>query len=61
MGSSYFFFIIISVASIWVSKTLKRKFKTYSKIQLRRGMSGKEVAIEILYDHGIRDVKVISV
>ena len=61
MGSYYLLIILISLASIWVSNTLKRKFKTYSKLQLRNGMSGKEIAEQMLADHGIRDVEVISV
>lgn len=43
-----------------VSNTLKRKFAKYSKIQLRNGMSGAEVAQKMLSDHGITDVEVIS-
>jgi Zn-dependent membrane protease YugP len=46
---------------MWVSNTLKRKFKKYSALSLRNGMSGKEIAEKMLVDHGIRDVKVISV
>jgi hypothetical protein len=46
---------------MWVSNKLKSKFKTYSQKQLRNGMSGKEIAEKMLNDHGIRDVKVISV
>ena len=41
MGNYYLIIILISLASMWVSNTLKRKFKTYSKLQLRNGMSGK--------------------
>jgi Zn-dependent membrane protease YugP len=61
MGSYYLIIIIISLASMWVSNTLKRKFKKYSALSLRNGMSGKEIAEKMLVDHGIRDVKVISV
>ena len=61
MGSYYLLIILISLASMWVSNTLKRKFKTYSQLKLRNGMSGKEIAEKMLLDHGIRDVKVISV
>ena len=39
---------------------LKSKFKFYSKVHLRNGMSGAEIAQKMLDDHGIRDVKVIS-
>jgi Zn-dependent membrane protease YugP len=61
MGSYYLIIIVISLASMWVSNTLKRKFKTYSELNLRNGMSGKEIAEKMLIDHGIRDVKVVSV
>ena len=61
MGSYYLIVIIISAASMWVSATLKRKFKKYSKVQLQNGLSGKEIAEQMLLDHGIQNVKVISV
>jgi Zn-dependent membrane protease YugP len=61
MGSYYLIIIAISLLSMWVSNKLKSKFKTYSQKQLRNGMSGKEIAEKMLNDHGIRDVKVISV
>ena len=44
-----------------VSNRLKNKFKKYSQVPLSNGMSGKEVAEQMLMDHGIRDVKVVSV
>jgi hypothetical protein len=40
---------------------LKRKFAKYSKTRLRNGMSGAEIAEKMLSDHGISDVKVVSV
>ena len=61
MSSYYLIIIIISFLSMWVSNTLKRKFKSYSQKQLRNGLSGKEIAEQMLNDHGIRGVKVISV
>jgi Zn-dependent membrane protease YugP len=57
------FYILIGVISLvsWlISNTLKKKFKQYSKVQLRNGMSGAEIASKMLADHGINDVKVIS-
>ena len=50
----------IALISWLVSSRLKSKFKTYSKIHLRNGMSGAEIAQKMLDDHGIHDVKVIS-
>ena len=51
----------IMLASWLVSNRLKNKFEKYSKLQLRNGMSGQEIAEKMLADHGIRDVRVISV
>ena len=50
----------IALVSWLVSSKLKSKFKHYSKVQLRNGMSGAEIAEKMLTDHGIRNVKVIS-
>lgn len=50
----------IFLVSWLVSNTLKRKFKEYSKVHLRNGMSGKEIAEKMLADNGITDVQVIS-
>src|SRR5690606_35092136 len=38
----------------------KSKFKQYSQVHLRNGLSGKEIAEKMLRDNGITDVKVIS-
>lgn len=57
------YFLIIGVIALFswiVSSKLKSKFEQYSKISLRNGMSGAEIAEKMLADHGIRDVKVIS-
>ncbi len=50
----------IALVSWLVSSRLKSKFKKYSKVHLRNGMSGAEIAQKMLEDHGIYDVKVIS-
>ncbi len=52
---------IIMLISYLVSSQLKSKFKKYSQMPLSSGMSGKDIAERMLADHGIRDVKVISV
>jgi len=51
----------IMLVSWLISNTLKNKFEKYSKLHLQNGMSGQEIAEKMLADHGIRDVKVISV
>ena len=50
----------IALFSWLVSSRLKSKFEHYSKLTLRNGMSGAEIAEKMLADNGIRDVKVIS-
>ena len=56
----YLVLAVFGIVSSIVSSTLKRKFKQYSKVTLRNGLSGKEIAEQMLIDHGIRDVKVVS-
>ena len=51
----------IFLASWLVSNRLKSKFEHYSHVQLRNGMSGKEIAEKMLHDNGIYDVKVTHV
>lgn len=51
---------IIALVSFAVSSKLKSKFEEYSRVQLRNGMSGAEIATKMLHDNGIYDVKVIS-
>jgi hypothetical protein len=51
---------IISLVSWLVSNKLKNKFKYYSNVQLRNGLSGKEIAKKMLHDNGIYDVQIIS-
>ncbi len=60
MGMYYLILIVFALLSAAVSSTLKRKFKKYSQVQLRNGLSGREIAEQMLADHGIRDVKVVS-
>ncbi len=61
MGLEYYAIIgVITLLSSLISNILKRKFKKYSKVHLRNGMSGAEIAEKMLADHGITDVKVIS-
>lgn len=51
-----FFFLL----SLGVSYRLKSKFKKYSQLGLRSGISGAEAAAKMLKDHGIEDVRIIS-
>lgn len=64
MGGTMGYYIIggaVFLLSMYVSNKLKSKFKLYSKIHLKNGMSGAEIAQKMLDDNGITDVKVISV
>ncbi len=51
---------VIMLVSWLVGQRLQSKFDKYSKLRLRNGMSGAEIAEKMLHDHGIYDVKVIS-
>ena len=60
MWTYYIIIGAIALVSFLVSNKLKSKFEYYSKVQLRNGMSGAEIAQKMLADNGIRDVRVIS-
>lgn len=47
--------------SMLVSMVLKGKFTKYSKVPLRNGLTGREIAEKMLKENGIYDVKVTSV
>jgi Zn-dependent membrane protease YugP len=53
--------IIFGVLGMLISWRLKSKFKTYSETALQSNLSGQEIAERMLADHGIRDVRVITV
>ena len=53
-------FIGIAIISYLVQANLKNKFEKYSKMPLANGMTGRDVAIKMLHDNGIYDVKVTS-
>jgi Zn-dependent membrane protease YugP len=61
MSSIFLVSLIFIGISFLVSSTLKGKFATYSRIPLRNGLSGREVAEKMLRDNGLYDVKVVSV
>ncbi len=61
IGLEYYILLgLIALVSFAVSSRLKSKFEYYSKVHLRNGMSGAEIAEKMLNDHGIYDVRVIS-
>jgi Zn-dependent membrane protease YugP len=56
----YLIFGLIALFGWMVQSRLKNKIKKYSKLRLQNGLSGKEIAEQMLSDHGIYDVQVIS-
>ncbi|WP_101689231.1 zinc metallopeptidase [Dysgonomonas massiliensis] len=60
MALGWIIFGLIALVSFIVSQTLQSKFKKYSQVPLRNGMTGHDVALKMLHDNGIYDVQVIS-
>lgn len=60
MALIWIIFIGIALIGWAVQASLQSRFKKYSKIPLRNGMTGKEVAEKMLHENGIFDVQVIS-
>lgn len=54
----YLIFILITILSYVAQATLKKRFKEYSKVTVGAGMTGRDVALKMLADHGITDVQV---
>lgn len=52
--------VVFMIIGFAVQQRLKSKFKKYGKIGLQNGLSGKEIAEQMLRDNGISDVQVIS-
>lgn len=53
-------FIGVTVLSYIVQYSFQKNFAKASQIPLLNGMAGREIAVRMLSDHGIRDVKVTS-
>lgn len=60
-GSAWLLMIVIALVSFLVQMRFKSKFRQYAEMPLLSGLSGQEVAEKMLRDHGIFDVRVISV
>jgi len=57
----YFVIIgIFSVIGMIISGRLRSKFAHYSKVPIRAGMSGAEIAQQMLRHYGISDVKIVQ-
>lgn len=61
MIGAYIIGILFAVVGMIVSGILKSKFKKYSEIPVRGGLTGKDIAERMLAENGIHDVQVISV
>jgi uncharacterized protein len=60
-NSAWFLMIIVALVSFIVQWRFKSKFKEYSEISLLSGLTGKDVAEQMLRDNNIYDVQVVSV
>lgn len=60
MALVWILFIGIAIASYAVSAMLQSRFKKYSRIPIRNGMTGKDVSETMLQQSGIYNVNVIS-
>lgn len=54
------FFVFMGL-SLLVSQVLKSKFRKYSQVPVNHGLTGRDIALKMLRDHGIYDVQVVSV
>ncbi len=61
LPSYWMLLIFLGLAGLLASGALKSKFARYSKVLLRKGLSGREIAEKMLAENGIYDVKVVSV
>lgn len=52
-------FAVFAIFSTIVGRALKSKFKKYSRIPINYGMSGKDIALKMLKDNDIYDVRVV--
>lgn len=56
----YAFLILAMLASMFIQWRLRRKFAQYAQVGLHSGLSGREIAEQMLADHGIGNVRIIS-
>lgn len=60
MGTYLFFIIPMLIISMFVQWKFRSKFTRYAEMQLNSGFSGHEVALKMLHDNGIYDVRVMT-
>lgn len=61
MPSIWIIFIVLMIASFWLSSSLQNKFKRYAKLPTEGGLTGRDVAEKMLHDNGIYDVRITCV
>lgn len=61
LSSGWLLMIAIAVVSMIVQWRFRSKFREYAEMGLLSGMSGAEVAERMLRDHGITNVRIMSV
>ncbi|MBO4499359.1 MAG: zinc metallopeptidase [Bacteroidaceae bacterium] len=54
-------FIAVAIASFAVQQNLQRKFSKYSEVPLPCGLTGRDVALKMLHDNGITDIRVTCI
>ena len=58
MGSIYIISLLFVGIGMLVSLRLKSKFNQYGAVRIRSGLTGRDVALQMLKDNGIYNVKV---
>ena len=58
---TYIIFGIIAIISYVVQINLRNKMQCYSKVQLPNGITGRDVAMRMLAQNGLSNVKVTQV
>ncbi|MCD8293224.1 MAG: zinc metallopeptidase [Prevotellaceae bacterium] len=61
IGLQWIIFIGVALLSWLVQMNLQNKYKKYSKIAVGNGMTGADVALKMLHDNGIYDVRITHV
>ena len=61
MTLAWILLIVIGILGFVVQGMLQSRFKKYSRIAIRNGMTGRDVAEKMLHDNGIYDVQILSV
>ncbi len=58
IGTMLIYFAVLLILPMWASSRVKNTYKKYSQIPNSSQMTGREVALRILQENGIHDVRV---